>query len=1043
MFPQVPTQGKSAGSFEQQVNSNTQRNECVAYSKSKVYPRGGAEWSFEELWAKHRFLKNQQDSITDLSTVDESLETDSRIEHEGSRKRSSSAEGDCTEDKKRCTENLVECSVSIKLPLKSCITPRASTLSSTNFYADFAPENTISSSTRKVQEEDRFSEDDDNFDVFTDEPELSVMRPDKSLLTDNRPKLKLAESFQSNKVTVLPDAPQTAPQTAMSQTSVNAIDNEDFFDVLSDDEGPQQKGQFTLDNLESSMNARNFSIFEDPTQMRHAVAAKLGLSSKKQLLVDSLEESHEQFDEGKDYKPRGLSASIASSTKLPEPEFEIFENIESPAEKTQTGFSMYSNIRKADKRRESLAFDIFSDEPEPVNESNEYHLKTIMKTPYSDKPAVGDVPWTWGKVDAKNSNKDDTAWIREYTKSNTMKINEQVHDGLFGDAESDSSASESNAPSNPKPSILKRDNSERQSKGRVCFGETPSPANDIDKDQNISRVSTGSETAMVPAIASIANALVGQFEGYGYQDNYYDSNEQSPLRLDTSQEDLEHKSIDLQYRTLPSELIESECRKQLTPILEGSMDSHMSSNVSSKASLVEFCTGQTIVEEDSVTLPVLQSITVPSKDVSTIDSTGLSYQSEEHTATIANPSSGPRRSEEKTTNIFIKPKASMNQTMPLLPDKTQRDVSCDPSFLKKAPRHSVAPKAAISNPYEQGFINDLIQSLDPPLFYRSGFHTYEEHLKWKTPLQLGKMAVKKVSCIGEGAFAKVYKGECYVDNNKSEAERAFKVQSPSAPWEFYILSEVSERLTKSKTSAEVIDMILSGLSMHIYSNVSVLVTPCFMEGNLLDLTNIYRKASPAQVPEVVILTYALDMLRCVQALHNIGIIHGDIKPDNWLLRDKENTINSMSMLYTKSVVLIDFGRSIDMKLMPPGSFFTTSCNTDLFECVEMQTNRPWTYQVDYYGVLACIYLLFHNEYMKVCYDKRVKKWMPVSKPPRRVNRELFEELFSDLLNIKDCTSIPPLDSHIAKLQDYLHSISASERRKQLKSHYSFVSSMSL
>jgi len=231
--------------------------------------------------------------------------------------------------------------------------------------------------------------------------------------------------------------------------------------------------------------------------------------------------------------------------------------------------------------------------------------------------------------------------------------------------------------------------------------------------------------------------------------------------------------------------------------------------------------------------------------------------------------------------------------------------------------------------------------------------------------------------------------------------------------------------------------------MHVYSNVSVLVTPCFMEGNLLDMTNIYRKASPAQVPEVVILTYALDMLRCVQALHSIGIIHGDIKPDNWLLRDKENTMNSMSMLYTKSVVLIDFGRSIDMKLMPQGSEFTTSCNTDLFECVEMQTKRPWTYQVDYYGILACIYLLLHNEYMKVRYDTRTKKWMPTNKPPRRVNRELFEGLFSDLLNIENCKSIPPLDGYISKLQNYLQSIGASDRRKQLRSHYSFMSSMTM
>jgi len=43
--------------------------------------------------------------------------------------------------------------------------------------------------------------------------------------------------------------------------------------------------------------------------------------------------------------------------------------------------------------------------------------------------------------------------------------------------------------------------------------------------------------------------------------------------------------------------------------------------------------------------------------------------------------------------------------------------------------------------------------------------------------------------------------------------------------------------------------------------------------------------------------------------------------------------------------LIDFGQSIDMKLFPSGTTFTAKVTTQGFQCPEMKTNRPWTYQV--------------------------------------------------------------------------------------------------
>lgn len=45
------------------------------------------------------------------------------------------------------------------------------------------------------------------------------------------------------------------------------------------------------------------------------------------------------------------------------------------------------------------------------------------------------------------------------------------------------------------------------------------------------------------------------------------------------------------------------------------------------------------------------------------------------------------------------------------------------------------------------------------------------------------------------------------------------------------------------------------------------------------------------------------------------------------------------------LALIDFGQSIDMTLFPDGAQFMARCMTSGFQCTEMLSGRPWTYQV--------------------------------------------------------------------------------------------------
>ena len=52
--------------------------------------------------------------------------------------------------------------------------------------------------------------------------------------------------------------------------------------------------------------------------------------------------------------------------------------------------------------------------------------------------------------------------------------------------------------------------------------------------------------------------------------------------------------------------------------------------------------------------------------------------------------------------------------------------------------------------------------------------------------------------------------------------------------------------------------------------------------------------------------------------------------------------------------LIDFGQSIDMTKYPPNTTFMAKVTTKCFQCIEMKTNRPWTYQVNTHIMWFCI-----------------------------------------------------------------------------------------
>lgn len=69
-------------------------------------------------------------------------------------------------------------------------------------------------------------------------------------------------------------------------------------------------------------------------------------------------------------------------------------------------------------------------------------------------------------------------------------------------------------------------------------------------------------------------------------------------------------------------------------------------------------------------------------------------------------------------------------------------------------------------------------------------------------------------------------------------------------------------------------------------NSSVFVTKYCEYGSLLDICNKHKSASLRNLDESIVMIFANQMLSIVDHLHGANIIHGDIKPDNFLLMKK-------------------------------------------------------------------------------------------------------------------------------------------------------------
>ncbi|KAL9952708.1 hypothetical protein ACROYT_G040000 [Oculina patagonica] len=318
--------------------------------------------------------------------------------------------------------------------------------------------------------------------------------------------------------------------------------------------------------------------------------------------------------------------------------------------------------------------------------------------------------------------------------------------------------------------------------------------------------------------------------------------------------------------------------------------------------------------------------------------------------------------------------------------------------------------SAVINPFAGDVVNSFLLKITPPLTTYEGFTVSTNEvprIAANASVNLGDDDTYNVEkLIGSGAFAKVYlankRGETDEDDFETDDESAvvLKVQKISIEWEFYVSRQLQRRMQERGCSRELMKMFMNPVAAYVYCNSSVLVDKYKPLGTILDMVNKY-KVKKKTMEEGVLFYYTIALLRILETMHACDVIHGDIKPDNFLVLDSD-----VDTLDGASLKLIDFGRSIDMRLFPAGTTFTANCYTEDFQCIEMKEAKPWTTQIDTYGLLGTIHCLLFLDYMKVYKDDK-GRWK-ITKSFRRHWNHIWEKLFDLLLNTPSCTEQPSL-----------------------------------
>ena len=163
-----------------------------------------------------------------------------------------------------------------------------------------------------------------------------------------------------------------------------------------------------------------------------------------------------------------------------------------------------------------------------------------------------------------------------------------------------------------------------------------------------------------------------------------------------------------------------------------------------------------------------------------------------------------------------------------------------------------------------------------------------------------------------------------MDSTISGIDAVLKVQKPANDWEWYVCREV-ERMVEQKMRPA----FMQAPRNYAFNNGGIFVSYHQKLGTLLDIVNITKQAGVQKsCIEPMAVYFTIEMLGMVEALHGADILQADLKADNFMLQHipvpdlAASSPEEMFRDLAPSLQLIDFGKSVDLRLLPKDILFS-------------------------------------------------------------------------------------------------------------------------
>ncbi|KAG8641375.1 hypothetical protein MANES_13G145916v8 [Manihot esculenta] len=325
------------------------------------------------------------------------------------------------------------------------------------------------------------------------------------------------------------------------------------------------------------------------------------------------------------------------------------------------------------------------------------------------------------------------------------------------------------------------------------------------------------------------------------------------------------------------------------------------------------------------------------------------------------------------------------------------------------------------HPWSGSTMEELLKKIHTQIMRYDGYHQRNKAYSGKVDLlSLGNASRNKIVKISGKEYQ--IKG-CAGDGDYNPDDIvALKIQKPAFPWEFYMYRQLDQRIsTKQRSSFGVAH------GMDVHSDYSLLVCDYLCHGTLHDVINSYVIVGKS-MEEVLCIYYTTEMLYVLETLHDVGIIHGDFKPDDLLVRYSRDDLSEdgfedrTGSWGDQGLCLVDWGKGIDLHLFPDDTEFEGDCRTSGFRCIQMQENKPWRFQA------IAIFVRLTLIEKKATSDGGYI-YLPKKPFKRYWNVDLWRELFSQLLN-----NSPHNDKLLQNLRERFQDYLCSNRQmlKKLK-----------